>query len=365
MKSPFIYQEYASDKTFFGRADELKKIFSITDVSNNLLIYSQRRFGKSSLMQEYMRLDKESLCIYVDIYEITSEKDFVTLLLRAIAKAQTGSITKVLAKMSQMFSRVTFEVVFDATSGKAKMSPVVRDISLADAMEDIFDALFKMSQSRKIVFIIDEFQQISLIKNVKIDAVLRKYMQQQKDISYIFLGSKRHTLTELFKYKAPLYEMATHLELGCIKNEDFIEYIQKHLNISDSLILYIIDTAKCETKLIQHICHILHLVHKKKEIKKDLIDEVRREIVLSKDSSFSMMYDGLSLNKKKAFKILSNRTDFYKKETLDEFNISKQALLSAFNSLFKEEIIDKKDSWFIPDRTLELWGVLKFGNKSL
>ncbi|MEA3521963.1 MAG: ATP-binding protein, partial [Campylobacterota bacterium] len=222
------------------------------------------------------------------------------------------------------------------------------------------NALFKMSESRRIVLIIDEFQQISLIKNVKIDAVLRKYMQEQKNISYIFLGSKRHTLTELFKYKAPLYEMATHFELGCIKSEDYIEYIQKHLNISDSLILYIIDKAKCETKLIQHICHILHLVHKKKAITKESIDEVIEEIVLSKDSSFSMMYDGLSLNKKKAFKILSSHTDFYKKDILDEFHISKQALLSAFNSLFKDEIIDKKETWFIPDRTLELWGILKF-----
>jgi len=76
-----------------------------------------------------------------------------------------------------------------------------------------------------------------------------------------------------------------------------------------------------------------------------------------------MIYDNLSLNKKKAFKIVSNYTDFYKKEVLDEFNITKQALLSAFNALYKDEIIDKKETWFIPDRTLELWGVMKFGDK--
>ena len=55
--------------------------------------------------------------------------------------------------------------------------------------------------------------------------------------------------------------MATHFELGCIRDEDYIEYIQRHLNIDDDLILYIINIAKCETKLVQHICHILYLVY--------------------------------------------------------------------------------------------------------
>ncbi len=361
MDSPFLYEKYATEKTFFGRSTELEKISSITKTSNNLLIYSIRRYGKSSLLQAYMRQDKSSLCIYVDIFEITSAKDFAHLLLRAIAEAQTGSITQSLSKLSKMFSRASFEVIFDATSGKTKLSPSIKDLDFKDAMQDIFNALFKMSENKKIVFIIDEFQQISLIKNIKIDAILRKYMQINKDISYIFLGSKRHTLTELFKYKSPLYEMATHFELGCIRNEDYIEYIQKHLNISEELILYIIDKAKCETKLIQHICHILYIVYKKKKVTKDFIDDTLKEIILSKDTSYSMIYDGLSLNKKKAFKIVANYTDFYKKDILDEFNISKQALLSAFNALFKDEIIDKKETWFIPDRTLELWGIIKFG----
>ena len=39
-----------------------------------------------------------------------------------------------------------------------------------------------------------------------------------------------------------------------------------------------------------------------------------------------MIYDNLSLNKKKAFKILTTRKNFYIKEALDAFSISKQAL---------------------------------------
>ncbi|MDQ7060127.1 MAG: hypothetical protein Q9M43_02975 [Sulfurimonas sp.] len=282
-------------------------------------------------------------------------------MLKAIAQAQKGSIAQSIVRLSKMFTRASFEIIFDGVSGKTKIAASIMNLSFEDAMEDIFKVLFKMSEEKGVVLIIDEFQQISKIKDVKIDAIMRKYMQTKMDISYIFLGSKRHTLTELFKYKAPLYEMATHFELEGIDTNNYIEYIQKHLRINDDLILYIIDKARFETKLIQHICHILYIVHKKKEITKDFIDETLREIILSKDTAYSMIYDNLTLNKKKAFKIVANYVDFYKKDILEEYKLSKQALLSAFNALYKDEIIDKKDSWFIPDRTLELWGILKFG----
>ena len=364
MQSPFLYEAFATDKQFFGREDELKKIFSYTATSNNLLIYSLRRYGKSSLIKEYMRRDRDVLSIYIDVYNITSAKEFATLLLKSIVKVQKGSVTQTLKRLSKMFSRTSFEIAFDPNTAKSNIVPKIKDMDFEEALDEAFGALFAMSKTQKIVLAIDEFQQISIIKDIKIDAILRKYMQENKTISYIFLGSKRHTLTELFQYKAPLYEMATHFELGCIKEDDFITYIQKYLKMSDELILYIINIARCETKLVQHICHILYVTIAKKTIKKEDIDEALKEIILSKDSSYSMVYDNFSLTKKKAFKILVSSEDMYKQEILEHYSISKQALLSAFKALYKEEIIDKNDNrWLIPDRTFELWGRDILGRK--
>jgi hypothetical protein len=356
---PFNYEGFATKDTFFGRREELEYVNTFTLNSNNLLIYSLRRFGKSSLIKEQARRDSNTLYIYIDIFDITSENDFAKLFLKAIAKVQKGSVTAIMSKLPKLFSRVNFDIIFDSTTGKTKLSPTLNNINFEDAIEDAFNALFLMSKKQKIVITIDEFQQIALIKNVKIDALLRKYMQEDKKISYFFLGSKRHMLTDLFRYKAPLYEMATHYELQGIQLEDYIEYIQQYLKISDSLVVYMIDTAKNETKLIIHICSILYDRHSKKSISENIINETIKEIVMSKHSSYSMLFDSFSLGKKKAFKILCNHKDLYKKEVLDEYSISKQSLLSSLNALFKDEIIDKNESWFIPDRTLELWGKIK------
>jgi len=356
---PFNYEGFATEDTFFGRKDELKFINTFSLQSNNLLIYSLRRFGKSSLIKEQMRRDSDTTYIYFDIYDITSENDFARLFLRAIAKAQKGTVANVMSKLPKLFSRVSFDVIFDSTTGKTKLSPTLGNMNFDDAIDDAFNALFLMSKKQKIVVAIDEFQQISLIQNVKIDALLRKYMQEDKKISYFFLGSKRHMLTDLFRYKAPLYEMATHYELKGIKREDYILYIQKYLNISDALVIHIIDIAKNETKLIIHICSILYDRYAKKSITQKIINETIKEIVMSKHSSYSMLFDSFSLGKKKAFKILCNHKELYRQEVLDEYKISKQSLLSSLNSLFKDEIIDKNESWFIPDRTFELWGKQK------
>ncbi|MFW2592371.1 hypothetical protein ACN5PC_10715, partial [Aliarcobacter butzleri] len=91
------------------------------------------------------------------------------------------------------------------------------------------------------------------ITDVKLDAMMRKYIQERQNISYIFLGSKRHLLTSLFEYKSPLYELATHFELKPLKLEDIFEYAKKYLDISFEMCQYVYERSDGETKMIQQI----------------------------------------------------------------------------------------------------------------
>ncbi len=358
MNSPFPYENYAENELFFGREEELHQISKITESSNNIQLHSKRRMGKSSLIRKFLSIDKNAIAIYVDIFDITSPKDFAKLILNAIAKAQKGDLTTIIKNLPKLFKRIQFNVGVDSTTGEFNFLPKVKDAEFEELIDEIFEALFTLSKEKKVFLAIDEFQQIALFKEKKIDALLRKYIQMNKNISYIFLGSKRHVLFELFQYKSPLYEMATQIELLCIKNEDYYKYITGHLDISSELIEYIIDISACETKLIQHICHIIYRDYKLITIEKEHINIVLQEVLLSKNGSYSSLFDSLTINKKKAFKILSKYNDnFFKKEILDTYEITRQSLTSSFNQLFKDKIIDKSDNkWFIPNRALELWG---------
>jgi uncharacterized protein len=57
------------------------------------------------------------------------------------------------------------------------------------------------------------------------------------------ITSKRHLLTSLFEYKAPLYELATHFELKPIELESIFEYAKKYLDISLEMSQYLYERS--------------------------------------------------------------------------------------------------------------------------
>ncbi|PHR73097.1 MAG: AAA family ATPase [Arcobacter sp.] len=361
----FPYETIASKEVFFGREKESKEIKEFIAHSNNLVIFSKRRLGKTSLIKEIFRQiqegkKEECLCIYLDIYDITSAEDFGTCLLQGLTSSFKGDITSSLKKLSSMFKRVRAEPTFDPTTMKYGIKPVVTALKFEELLEDFFQSIFDISKNKKIVLAIDEFQQISTIKNKKIDALFRKYVQDEKsaNISYIFLGSKRHMLTSLFEYKAPMFELATPLELQTINIKEVYAYVSQHLNIKEETNTYIYTLCDGETKLMQHIFFLLHVKHKSIKITCELVDEVLEEILLYKTAMYRAILDTFTLNQKKCLKLLLKYDKgLFSKDVLYEQNLNKSLMQAAISSLIEKEILDKKDEiFFIPDRAFELWG---------
>mgnify|MGYP000028243427 CR=1 FL=1 len=105
----FPYETLASDKEFFGRENEISIINDFINNSNNLVIFSKRRLGKTSLINEVMlRLEESTddiLCLYVDIYDITSAEDFATMLLQTLSSSFKGDIKTSIKKLTSLFSQ--------------------------------------------------------------------------------------------------------------------------------------------------------------------------------------------------------------------------------------------------------------------
>jgi hypothetical protein len=52
MQSPFPYDKLSLGTTFIGRQGEMDKLNQVIDSGNNLLLFSKRRLGKSSLIKK-------------------------------------------------------------------------------------------------------------------------------------------------------------------------------------------------------------------------------------------------------------------------------------------------------------------------
>jgi len=357
MNTPFPYDRLTTNTEFSGRKKELQKLQEIVKYSNNLLIHSKRRMGKTSLIKHFFNsLDNNYISIYVDIFDISTKEDFAKALLVALSNAQKLDIKSTIKKLSSLFKRVRVEPTINPETLEYSIKPIIDTLTFEQMIEDFFHGLQTLSKEKQIAIAIDEFQQIATIKDLKLDAIMRKHIQERENISYIFLGSKRHLLTSLFEYKAPLYELATHLELNALEIDEIEEYVTKYLNIDRKTLLYICEISDYETKMIQNIFHLLY-IDKKKLVETQQIDEIVKEIINSKDSSYKIVFDTLNNNQKTALKIVVKyRSGFFANVILNEYNIKKQTLQSAVDSLFKKELIDKNGAvYFIPDRTFELW----------
>jgi AAA+ ATPase superfamily predicted ATPase len=359
MHSPFPYETYAEATRFYGRSDELKRIAEYAKTSSNLVIYSKRRMGKSSLIKEAFRgEEKRYLCIYCDIFDITSKEEFAAALLKALADSVKGDVKNVVNKLGALFKRVRVEYTVDPRSGKIGIRPVVKALSFEEMLEDFFTTLYHFAEKQKVVLAIDEFQQISTVRDAKIAATLRKYIQENREIAYVFLGSKRHMLSRLFEYGAPLFEEATPLLLGPIALDDVYRYVSGHLRMERRLIERIYELADGETKLMQHIFHILYMSRRDETISEAHVESAVNEIINAKSSGYRVIFDSFSQYQKKAFKALAKYArGIHSKEVLDEFGISKGSMQSALKQLHARELVDKEEeAWFIPDRAFELWG---------
>lgn len=359
MQTPFPFETIAPKEFFYGREKELNELKTHISNSTNVLLFSKRRMGKSTLIKNlFDEIEKDYVVIYIDIYNIITAEDFGSLLLNGITKSQKGDIKSIMLKFSQFFKKTKVEPTFDPQTGEMGIRAVTKALSFDELIEDSFNALFKIAETKNVVLAIDEFQQIADIKDVKIDAILRKYMQEANNISYIFLGSKRNILNSLFSYKAPLYSMATPFFLKSLDINDIYNYAKKYIDIDKEIVEYIYELSAGETKLIQMILHRIYINKNELEyINEIFVDKILQTIMVSKNDHYKSLFEFFSTNQKKAFKLLAKYSkELFSEKILREENISRPSMQSSLTQLFTKEYIDKEDGvYFIPDRAFELW----------
>ena len=108
MKNPFVYGKEVSGANFCNRKKEIEELRRQAHNSQNVIIFSQRRFGKTSLVKEVeRRVKKEGLVtVYADIYSALNEEEFVKIYARAISESLLGKVEKALNNAKAIFKRI-------------------------------------------------------------------------------------------------------------------------------------------------------------------------------------------------------------------------------------------------------------------
>jgi len=168
----------------------------------NILLAGPRRIGKTSLALEVLRrLHREGHDVaLVDMFGITSVRELAERLANALLENRTG-VQRTVEKLRDMVrSAAQTEVRLSIQGIELGMSFARRqgsDMELLEESLEITDKLIRASNSRRVILVFDEFQELSRI-DVNLHKILRSHLQQKPHISFLFLGSKPSLLARLF-----------------------------------------------------------------------------------------------------------------------------------------------------------------------
>lgn len=266
MDNPFIIKSYESKDLFCDREEELQLMLRNCINGTDMTLISQRRVGKTGLVlrlfDELHDVRPDIHTIYFDIFASRNIDDFIKLMAEATMKL-FPSKTTMGEKLLTFIKSLRPQLSFDTITGEPQLQIAYQTAHEKEfTLKGLFD--FLDSQNEKIVIAIDEFQQIRDYPEQNMEALLRTYIQQTHNLSFIFCGSKKHMMADIFaNEKKPFYNSTTFVSLDKISEESYSTFIRRLFNerqrsITDEALQFILDWTRRHTYYTQQLCHTVY-----------------------------------------------------------------------------------------------------------
>jgi hypothetical protein len=291
--NPFLLKGYKSKELFCNREAELKRLCNNIENGIDTTLVSPRRMGKTGLILHlfnHYKSDKNVECLYVDINFATSQADFNKMLSETILKKfpEKTSVGKLFMNLLKGFRPI---IRFDAISGEPQVEISYKtEDEKTHTLQGILH--FLDSQKQLIVLAIDEFQQISDFPEKNTEAMLRSIIQHLHNIRFIFCGSKKSMMTDMFSNaKRPFFASTQFMFLDKIDNTEYTAFIKKHFKengkqIGKEAIDFILEWTRTHTFYTQSVCNMLFSVADNKPITIQEVKNVCLELMQRNESVF-------------------------------------------------------------------------------
>jgi AAA+ ATPase superfamily predicted ATPase len=263
--NPFQTTRYVNKEYFCDRNNELNSLLRNVNNGINTTLVSPRRMGKTGLIYRFfdqLKAEKSIKYVYVDIFATNNLSDFTHVLAEAIfskfpMKSSFG--TRLFKVLQGLRPTITFDdltgvpqVQFNFKNEGDKELTLQRILQFID------------QQSIPLVIAIDEFQQIRQYPEQNLEALLRTAIQQMKSVNFIFSGSLKHTLMDIFtNVKQPFYASTQFIQLEKIDYGIYRQFIadvftSNKKKINDEALDYIMEWTTGYTYYTQALCNRLY-----------------------------------------------------------------------------------------------------------
>jgi len=327
--NPFLLAGYYSPEYFCDRETETAKIISALENDRNISLISPRRFGKTGLIHhvfhQLSQKDKNTACIYLDIYSTQNLNDFVKIFAESV-----------LGKM---------------------------DDSVEKTLQEVFSYL-KQSQKRCYIAI-DEFQQVAEYPEKGTEALLRSYIQFLPNVKFIFSGSRQHLMSEIFlSAKRPFYQSTQLMSLDVVDKDKYEQFATNHFqknrySITHDCFDFIYTRFEGHTWYVQAVLNRLYEYQKNID-KLDIVYHAIGELLEENTYAYQELLNAYSNVQVSLLRAVAKEkvvAQINSGAFVTNHNLKNSSSVSrALNKLMENELIYKSDNGYIVyDRFLGLW----------
>ncbi|MFH1654025.1 MAG: ATP-binding protein [Pseudomonadota bacterium] len=364
-RNPFVYGIEVSGDSFWGREKEKQKLKKDILNSQNVVIYSKRRMGKTSLVKEVLNnLPKgKFVTSYLDLYPSNSIEDFISCYANSVTQAIVGPFDKIILEIKSLFKSFTPSFTVNDDGKPMFNLDFGRETKENILLDEVIEAFPEHCRKRdkQGVFVIDEFQQIGIYdKDHKLEALLRSHFQTHRDVAYIFLGSKKHLLTDIFSMpNRPFYHSTKMFPLGEIEYQTTLNCVMDRFKktgckINQEHAEHLIKISKNHPYYTQRLAHTVWnlLVERDKTVNDKIIDDAFIEIKRESSDYFRSLCELLTSHQLKALKTaahIEENDKIFSKDFLSKHNWQKDSLKQVLDTLVEKDMLSREEHTYMID----------------
>jgi len=356
MQNPFQYGKVVSEPYFTDREEEYLRLMDDVQNRHNVVLYSPRRYGKTSLL---MKLAKHMAAngfnvVYLDFYRVGCKEDFIELYSREIMVQYSGRWKSTLKKLSALLKGIRPMMSLDPMGNTSLSIAIEASGNLHESLESVINLPENLDDKARWLIIFDEFQEISKLNGDGFDDILRSHIQHHKRCSYIFSGSRYHLLLDLFnKPSKAFYRFGKVMQLPKIPApymQKFIieRYASTGISLDHKLADMIIERVENIPNYVQYLASELWNLAYQANLEPTiaLLERALINLIDGLNDYFFKLWDDLSpVQKKVLIGLIADRSNPYSQEFMQRHGLG--AISSTQRSLEKliaSELITKEGS---------------------
>jgi len=360
MENPFSYSDYVTGKAFCNRDREQKDLIYYAKNSQNVLVHSHRRMGKTSLVHQVIHQLKKAKptvkSVYIDLYGSLDENDFIDAILTGLTQIES-KLERILKQMAGL--KVAGSI--DPLTNLPTLSASIKPKEKPEYLEKALTIMASYSKKHKLLVVFDEFQEVAKYSEEGFEKRLRKVIQAHRNISYIFSGSQKHILIEMFdSAKRAFYKMARSFPLENIEMQHYVNWARKlfkkkSVNVDKEIIIDIVERCNYQPMYIQQY---LFDLWRSDTVNLAALDEIQKSIINSQKEQFIVLWNLLTQNQKKTLRLLAETggEGIYAAEQLQRVGFNSGSVLQrALMSLVEKEILSRNGTFEFQDAMLKKW----------